>query len=79
MPQHKEEPANQILQMHHQAAPQLPPSQAEFSTTPWQPVKPQQYFQNKSSYWKNFMYPLFPPTFTDQSAQIKLCFVKEKA
>lgn len=42
MPQHKEEPANQIHQMHHQAAPQQPPSQEEFSTTPWQHIKPQQ-------------------------------------
>lgn len=32
MLQHKEEPANQVHQMHHQAAPQLLPLPAEFST-----------------------------------------------
>ena len=64
--------------MHHQAAPQPPPSQEEFSTTPWQPVKPQYIFKTKAATEKFLCIPPFSPTFTDQSAPIKLCFVKEK-
>lgn len=31
MQKHKEEPASQVLRMHNQVAPQLQPSQGEFS------------------------------------------------